>query len=116
MKTSKIIAAAAFSMLAVVGAQAETYDGVHPLTSEASRADVQAQAVAAAHNGNPYGDSNGEGVVAIESTMDRATVRDSAVAAAHDPLQSLDRRAFYRDQVPQAYYKPKISFSRQAGL
>ena len=116
MKTSKIIAAAALAMLAAVGAQAETYDGVHPMTSEASRADVQAGAVAAAHGGNVYGDSNGEGVVAIDSTLDRATVRERAVAAAHDPLQSLDRRAFYRDQVPQAYFKPKISFSRQAGL
>jgi len=43
-------------------------------------------------------------------------VQAEAVAKAHDPLQSLDRRAFYRDEVPQAYKKPSVSFTRQAGL
>ena len=40
MKTSQIIAAATLSLLAAAGAQAETYDGVHALTSGNSRAEV----------------------------------------------------------------------------
>ena len=52
----------------------------------------------------------------MTSTLDRQAVRDQAVAAAHNPLQSLDRRAFYRDEVPAAYKKPAVSFTRQAGL
>lgn len=83
--TSKLLVAAALSALAAVGAQAETYDGVHALTSGASRAEVQAQAVQAAHSANPYSDSYGEGVATVNSTVARSTVRDQAVAAAHGP-------------------------------
>jgi hypothetical protein len=117
MKTSKLIAAAALSVLAAAGAvHAETYEGVHPLTTANSRADVSAEARVAARSGNPYGDGSDAGVQTVASTTDRAAVREQAVAAAHNPLQSLDRRAFYRDQVPAAYYKPKFSVTRQAGL
>jgi hypothetical protein len=114
MKTSKIIAAAALSLLAVAGANAETYDGVHPLTTANSRAEVQTGAVAAARAGNAYGDAADAGVESVASTTDRAAVSEQAVAAAHNPLQSLDRRAFYRDQIPAAYLKPQVSFTRQA--
>ncbi|MBB3179804.1 alpha/beta hydrolase [Variovorax sp. Sphag1AA] len=116
MNTSKILAAAALSLLAVAGANAETYDGVHPLTTANSRADVQGGAVAAARAGNEYGDAADAGVETVASTTNRAVVKEQAVAAAHNPLQSLDRRAFYRDQVPAAYLKPKVSFTRQAAL
>ncbi len=116
MKTSKIIAAAALSVLAVAGASAETYEGVHPLTSSASRADVQGSAVTAARAGNVYGEAADAGVQTVASTTPRSVVREEAVAAAHNPLQSLDRRAYYRDQVPAAYLKPKVSFTRQAAL
>jgi hypothetical protein len=116
MKASKLIAAAALSLLAVAGAQAETYEGVHPLTSGASRSDVAAQAAEAARAGNLYADGASAGVQRFESTADRAKVYAEAVAKAHDPFASLDRRAFYRDEVPAAYKKPKVSFSRQAGL
>ena len=84
MKTSKIIAAAALTLLAAVGAQAETYEGVHPLVSANSRTTVRAEAVAAAHSANPYSDGAESGVPAVvASTVDRATVRSQAVAAAH---------------------------------
>lgn len=108
--------AAAFAMLGAAGAHAEAYDGVHALTSSASRTDVKAEAVAATREGNPYSDTAAEGAVAFKSTLDRSTVREQAVAAANNPLQSLDRRAFYRDEVPAAYKKPSVSFTQQAGL
>lgn len=108
--------AAAFAMLGAAGAHAETYDGVHAFTSSASRNDVKAEAVAATREGNPYSDTAAEGAVAFKSTLDRSTVREQAVAAANNPLQSLDRRAFYRDEVPAAYKKPGVSFTRQASL
>ncbi|MGJ7494476.1 alpha/beta hydrolase [Variovorax sp. RT4R15] len=115
--TSKIIAAAAFTILAAAGAQAETYDGVHQLTSGLARADVAAEATVAARAGNVYGDGVSSNVApALTASVDRAVVREQAVAAAHNPLQSLDRRAFYRDQVPAAYSKPTVSFTRQAAL
>jgi hypothetical protein len=117
MKTSKFIAAAAFSVLAAAGAaHAETYEGVHPLTTANSRADISTEARVAARSGNPYGEGSAAGVTAVASTADRSTVRAQAVATAHNPLQSLDRRAFFRDTVPAEYYKPKVSVTRQAGL
>ncbi len=56
MKTSNILAAAALSLIAVAGAHAETYEGVHSVTSGYSRADVAPQAAAAAREGNIYAD------------------------------------------------------------
>ena len=118
MKTKQLIAlsAAALAILGAAGAHAEAYEGVHAITSAAVRADVQAQAVATARSGNIYSDAAAEGVAVVDSTRDRSSVREEAVATAHDPLQSLDKRAFYRDQVPSAYKKPTVSFTRQAGL
>jgi hypothetical protein len=114
MNTSNVIAVAALTILAAAGAQAETYDGVHALTSSASRAEVSSQAPAAARAGNQYGEAANAGVQTIASTVDRSTIRAEAVVKAHDPFASLDRRAFYRDQVPAAYGKPKVSFTPQA--
>ncbi|RZI78201.1 MAG: helicase SNF2 [Variovorax sp.] len=84
MNTRNIIAVAALSLLATVGAQAETYNGVHPLVSANSRAEVQAQAIVAAHRANPYADGASSGPAqVIAGNVDRATVRAQAVAAAH---------------------------------
>lgn len=82
---TKILAAAALSALAVVGAQAETYDGVHALSTGQSRAAVSSQGLQAARSGNVYGDSYGEGVAPIASVASRSTVHQDAVAAAHGP-------------------------------
>ncbi|MDR6535127.1 helicase SNF2 [Variovorax soli] len=83
MKTSKIIAAAALSLLAAVGAQAETYEGVHAPVSANSRSDVGAQAIVAAHSENPYAEAVSSRVApALVASTDRASVRNEAVAAA----------------------------------
>lgn len=84
MKTSKIIAAAALSLLAAVGAQAETYEGVHAPVSANSRAEVRDQAVVAAHSENPYAESVSSRVApSLVASTDRSGVRNEAVAAAH---------------------------------
>ncbi|MDR6858529.1 helicase SNF2 [Variovorax guangxiensis] len=86
MKTSKIIAAAALSLLAAVGAQAETYQGVHPLVSANNRADVRANAVVAAHGPDAYAEGASAHVApALVASTDRVRVRNEAVAAAHGP-------------------------------
>jgi hypothetical protein len=84
MNTSKIIAAAALSLLAAAGAQAETYDGVHAPVSANSRADVRAQAVVAARSDNPYAEAVSSRVAPILiASTERTAVRNEAVAAAH---------------------------------
>jgi hypothetical protein len=84
MNTSKIIAAAALSLLAAAGARAETYDGVHAPVSANSRADVRAQAVVAARSDNPYAEAVSSRVAPILiASTERGSVRNQAVAAAH---------------------------------
>ncbi len=104
MKTPTIIAAAALSLFAVAGvAQAETYDGVLQLNSVLSRAEVNAQAVAAAHAPNQNVDVKSRVLPALTASTDRAMVRNEAVAAAHAPAQNLHVEAFVNSQVPAAY-------------
>jgi hypothetical protein len=85
MNASKILSAVAVALMAVAGAaHAESYDGVHQLTSAASRADVAGQAVVAAHSANPYATGANAGPAqVIASSTSRAAVRAEAVAAAH---------------------------------
>ena len=85
MTASKLLSAVAVALMAVAGAaHAETYEGVHQLTSAASRADVSSQAVVAAHSANPYatGADAGPAQVFVSSTS-RAAVRAEAAVAAH---------------------------------
>ncbi len=86
MTASKILAAAAFSLLAVAGAHADVYDNLptFPGPSQVSRAEVSAGAYAAARSADPYR----EGATASmepsrTSAVDRAIVREQAIAAAH---------------------------------
>ena len=79
MKTSKIIAAAALTIFAAAGAQAEVYDGVHAVVSANSRAAVNAQAQVAARSANPYAEGYAGGVTTIASNRDRASVQTEAV-------------------------------------
>ncbi|RIX83671.1 alpha/beta hydrolase [Acidovorax cavernicola] len=114
MKTSNILAAAALSLLAAAGAaHAETYEGVHAVTSGYSRADVAPQAAAAARAGNEYSDAVSASVAPVlASSVDRATVRSQAVATAHAPGQNLKREAFVGSVIPAQARE----FTRQAGL
>ncbi|SFP11294.1 hypothetical protein SAMN05216567_104226 [Variovorax sp. OK605] len=85
MTASKLLSAISIALLAAAGAaHAETYDGVHQLTSAASRADVASQAVVAAHSANPYATGANAGPAPVfVSTANRAAIRAEAVAAAH---------------------------------
>jgi hypothetical protein len=116
MKTSKIITAAALSLLAAAGAHAETYEGVQAPVSTYSRAEVNAQATEAARAANPYAEGAPAGVApVVASVRDRSAVEAEAVAAAHDGTQSLDRKAFVNSVIP-AQYKIQRTNTRQAGL
>ncbi|MET0544085.1 MAG: alpha/beta hydrolase [Variovorax sp.] len=119
MKTSKIIAAAALTLLAAAGAQAETYDGVHQLTSGRARADVTAEASVAARAGNVYGEGVSSRVAPTQTaSVDRSAVRAQAVIAAHDPTATLDRKAFVNSVIPSQYTNGslKVRTTRQAAL
>ncbi|CAN7189484.1 MULTISPECIES: alpha/beta hydrolase [unclassified Variovorax] len=117
MKTSKIIATAALSILAAAGAQAETYDGVHSLVSANSRAEVDAQAVVAARSANPYAEGYVAGpATVLVSARDPAEVRAEAVAHAHRPNQNVRRESFAGSVIPSQFSNPRFVTTRQAGL
>ncbi len=100
MKSKTLLAIAVLGLLGAAGAQAENYDGVHPLTHSANRAEVRAEAVVAAHSPDPYADGFYAGVPEqIHSTIARSTVRGEAVVAAHGPDPYADG---YNAGVPQA--------------
>lgn len=116
MKTSKFIAAAALTLLAAAGAHAETYQGVLAPVSANSRAQVNVEAVAAAQNGNLFGEAASAGVTpALTAVADRGAVHAEAVATAHAPNQNLDRKAFVNSVVP-SQYKIERPVTQQAGL
>ncbi|MFT4265936.1 MAG: alpha/beta hydrolase [Xenophilus sp.] len=116
MKTSKIIAAAALSLLAAAGAaQAEEYEGVLTVQSTLSRAELQQQAIAAARQSNAYGDASGDAARALMAgQLDRATVRAEAVAAAHSPTANLDAKSFVNSQIPAQYTHGSLAQRRGA--
>ncbi|MET0544086.1 MAG: DUF4148 domain-containing protein [Variovorax sp.] len=90
MKTSRtLLAAAAISMLAAFGAQAETYDGVQQPVSALSRSDVAAEAVRAASAPNQNVVRGSRGAEAFTPVADPAAVRAQAIAAASAPDQNV---------------------------
>ena len=124
MKVKSLATIALVSILAAAGAQAETYDGVHPLTSQASRSAVRSGAVLAAHSPDPYDDGADAGPPErFVSTVSRSTERAQAVEAAHSPdpyadgfdagvpstISSDTTRAAVRAQAVKAAHQPKLN-------
>ena len=89
MKTSNLFAAVALALLASTGAQAETYEGVHPVTSGLNRADVEAQAVSTAHAKDQNVTRGSRGPETVAVSRDRAGVEAEAVRAAAAPDQNV---------------------------
>ena len=78
-----LVSTAAASMLLAAGAHAEQYQGVLRFQSDASRNQVRAEAVVAAHTPDPYSEgANANAPTPLPHEADRAQVRAQAVAAA----------------------------------
>ncbi len=83
MKTTRLLMTAAVLSFVALGASAESYQGVLQFQSFASRAAVQAGAVAAAHGADPYAEGASAGVPTVVAGLgDRAQARADAIAAA----------------------------------
>lgn len=89
MKTSKILAAAALSILAAAGAQAETYQGVQTSVSAKSRDEVGAEAIRAASAADQNIPRGSRGAEPFKPVADSATVRAQAIATASAPDQNV---------------------------
>ncbi len=117
MKTSYILAAAALSIAAMTGAQAESYEGVQSPTSALSRTEVNGEAVraAAAPNQNVVRGSRGAEVFTV--SKDRATVNAEAVRAAAAPDQNVTSGSRVNSKVVSTMQNPvdQAAASRAAG-
>lgn len=89
MKTSRLLAATALSLLAVTGAQAETYQGVHQPVSAMNRADVEGEAARTASAPNQNVTRGSRGAEAFTPVADPAAMRAQAVATANAPDQNV---------------------------
>ncbi|WP_225784209.1 hypothetical protein [Xenophilus sp. Marseille-Q4582] len=116
MKTSKIFAVAALSFAALTGAvHAEEYQGVLDFQGQLSRAEVQQQAVAAAHAKDQNIPLHARSMGALQNPRDRASVQAEAVAAAHDGAQNLEAGAFADSQIPTNLHTGAFT-TQNAGL
>lgn len=80
--TTRLLAAVAFALMASTGAaHAEEYQGVQQVSGQRARADVAAEAVAAAHAANQNVTRGSRGADAFKSSADRADVRAAATLA-----------------------------------
>jgi hypothetical protein len=102
MKISNTIAGAALALLAAAGTHAETYDGVHALTSGNKRSDVGAQAVAATRAPDLFSDGAMSRPAARVNQRERSAVRGEAVATAHAPNQNMRRESFPNSMIPSS--------------
>ncbi len=84
-----ILAVAALSFAAAAGVHAEEYQGVQGSVSALSRAEVQAQAVAAAHAKDQNVTRGSRGAETVAVSKDRALVQAEAVRTAHAPDQNV---------------------------
>lgn len=89
MKSSKFLALAVLSFAAAAGVHAEEYQGVQEPVSALSRAQVQAQAVAAAHAKDQNVSSSSRVAQPLAASKQRAQVQAEAVRAAHAPDQNV---------------------------
>jgi len=89
MKTSRILAAAALSLLAAAGAHAESYDGVHAGVSAKSRDEVNAEALRTAAAPNQNVTRGSRGAEPFNSVANPEAVRAQAIATANAPDQNV---------------------------
>jgi len=114
MTKSKFIAAAAVALFAAAGvAQAETYEGVLQSSSTASRAEVNAQAVAAAQAKDQNVPRGSRGAETVAVSGPRGPVAAEAVRAASAPDQNVSSGSRVNSKVISTMANP-VDASAQA--
>ncbi len=112
---TQIVVVGSFAMLAAAGANAESYEGVHPLASAMSRAEVNAEAVrtASAPDQNVVRGSRGAEAMAV--SRDRAGVVYEAMRAAAAPDQNVTSGSRVNSKVISTLQNPLDARAAAAG-
>ena len=98
MHISKFLSISAL-FIGAAAAHAETYDGVHAVTSANSRRATVEAGVNLGHGGDPYAEAASGGVTVSMGKNDRASVRSGAVAAAHAMGANQEALAVHPQQI-----------------
>ena len=115
LSLTQIVAVGSFALLAAAGANAESYEGVQPLASAMSRAEVNAEAVrtAAAPDQNVVRGSRGAETMAV--SRDRAGVVFEAMRAAAAPDQNVTSGSRVNSKVISTLQNPLDARAAAAG-
>jgi len=115
LSLTQLVAVGSFALLAAAGANAETYQGVQPLASAMSRAEVAAEAVrtASAPNQNVVRGSRGAETMAI--SRDRAGVVYEAMRTAAAPDQNVSSGSRVNSKVISTLQNPLDARAAAAG-
>jgi len=115
LSLTQLVAVGSFALLAAAGANAETYEGVQPLASAMSRAEVAAEAMrtASAPNQNVVRGSRGAETMAI--SRDRAGVVYEAMRTAAAPDQNVSSGSRVNSKVISTLQNPLDARAAAAG-
>ncbi|HWT17395.1 MAG TPA: DUF4148 domain-containing protein [Variovorax sp.] len=115
LSLTQVVAIGSFALLAAAGAKAESYEGVQPLTSAKSRAEVNAEAVreASAADQNVVRGSRGAETMAV--SRDRAGVVFEAMRTAAAPDQNVTSGSRVNSKVVSTMQNPVDARAAAAG-
>ncbi|BEP37734.1 hypothetical protein GmRootV59_47050 [Variovorax sp. V59] len=115
LSLTQVVAVGSFALLAAAGAKAESYEGVQPLTSAKSRAEVNAEAVreASAPDQNVVRGSRGAETMAV--SRDRAGVVFEAMRTAAAPDQNVTSGSRVNSKVISTLQNPVDARAAAAG-
>ena len=115
LSLTQVVAVGSFALLAAAGAKAESYEGVQPLTSAKSRAEVNAEAVreASAPDQNVVRGSRGAETMAV--SRDRAGVVFEAMRTAAAPDQNVTSGSRVNSKVVSTLQNPVDARAAAAG-
>ena len=115
LSLTQVVAIGSFALLAAAGAKAESYEGVQPLTSAKSRAEVNAEAVreASAPDQNVVRGSRGAETMAV--SRDRAGVVFEAMRTAAAPDQNVTSGSRVNSKVVSTLQNPLDARAAAAG-
>ncbi|WPH20161.1 DUF4148 domain-containing protein [Variovorax paradoxus] len=115
LSLTQVVAVGSFALLAAAGAKAESYEGVQPLSSAKSRAEVNAEAVreASAPDQNVVRGSRGAESMAV--SRDRAGVVFEAMRTAAAPDQNVTSGSRVNSKVVSTMQNPVDARAAAAG-
>ena len=115
LSLTQVVAIGSFALLAAAGAKAESYEGVQPLASAKSRAEVNAEAArtASAPDQNVVRGSRGAETMAV--SRDRTGVVYEAMRAAAAPDQNVTSGSRVNSKVISTLQNPLDARAAAAG-